>query len=108
MKIENLYYERENSIIDEKKWNKEKWRHENPMDYFKAVYLMQSMGKQVQEEMRQYTEHTIFEQIYKVTRMYIPDTLYKFYSLTDDEVLNKEKFVTLQKKSDLYVGYKRF
>ena len=54
MKIENLYYERENSIIDEKKWNKEKWRHENPMDYFKAVYLMQSMGKQVQEEMRQY------------------------------------------------------
>lgn len=40
--------------------------------------------------------------------MYIPDTLYKFYSLTDDEVLNKEKFVTLQKKSDLYVGYKRF
>ena len=54
---------------------------------------MQSMGKQVQEEMRQYTEHTIFEQIYKVTRMYIPDTLYKFYSLTDDEVLNKEKFV---------------
>lgn len=103
MKIENLYYERENSIIDEKKWNKEKWRHENPMDYFKAVYLMQSMGKQVQEEMRQYTEHTIFEQIYKVTRMYIPDTLYKFYSLTDDEVLNKEKFVTLQ-KNQIYMS----
>lgn len=60
MKIENLYYERENSVIDEKKWNKEKWRHENPMDYFKAVYLMQSMGKQVQEEMRQYTWNILF------------------------------------------------
>lgn len=39
---------------------------------------------------------TAFETIYRVIRLYIPDTLYKYYSLTDDTELNKKKFETLQ------------
>ena len=40
MKIEDLHYDIPNSLVSEEDFNIEKWRKENPMDYFKAIYLI--------------------------------------------------------------------
>ena len=40
MKIEDIKYEIPDKIISEKDFDVEKWRIENPMDYFKAMYLI--------------------------------------------------------------------
>ena len=39
-----------------------------------------------------------FKTLYSITRLYIPDTHYKYYSLNEDEDFNKQKFKTLQNK----------
>ena len=40
MKIEDIKYEIPDKIISEKDFDVEKWRIENPMDYFKAMYQL--------------------------------------------------------------------
>lgn len=63
----------------------EEYRLSNPMDYIKAVTLLiASMNK-----------NEVFQTIYKITRLHIPDKLYKYYSLNDDENLNDLKLTTL-------------
>lgn len=42
MKIEDLHYSLSNVPVDEKNFDLEKWRRENPMDYLKALYLILS------------------------------------------------------------------
>ena len=74
MKIEDLYFSPPTSPVNEKNFDLEKWRKESPMDYFKAIYILQQGQGIVQDE--------IFKTIYRVVRMYLPDTLYKYYSLT--------------------------
>ena len=90
MKIEDLYFLPPASPVDEKNFDLEKWRRECPMDYFKAVYVLQQGKGIVQDE--------IFKSIYRVVRLYLPDTLYKYYSLTDDQELNTKKLETLMSK----------
>ena len=63
-----------------------KWRLEHPMDYFKALELMCAASN----------KDEIFKQIYKVTRLHLPETLYKYYSLSDSSKLNEAKFKTLK------------
>ena len=63
----------------------EKYREEVPMDYFKAIELI--------KEAR--SNPIMNEAIYKVTRIHIPDKIYKYYSLTSDEKLNEMKLDTL-------------
>ena len=48
--------------IDEKNFDIEKWRRETPMDYLKAMYIM-NMADGVAKDM-------IFKEIYKITRLY--------------------------------------
>lgn len=95
LKLEELEYTIPESPISEKDFNIEKWRNENPMDYLKAMYIMNIADGMLKD--------AIFKEVYKVTRLYIPDVLYKYYSLTDDENLNMQKLQTLQ-KSKIYMS----
>lgn len=96
MKIEDLKFNMPDAIVDEKNWDKEKWKKENPMDYLKAVHLILSSRDWVQGVPTAIAMQTAFEAIYRVTRLYIPEVLYKFNSLTNDKCLNNRKLRTLQ------------
>lgn len=41
MKIEDLYFPPPNSPVDEKNFDLEKRHREFPMDYYKAIYVLQ-------------------------------------------------------------------
>lgn len=86
MKIEDINYSIPDEPISEKDFDIVKWRAENPMDYLKAVFLIRMASN----------KNEVFKTIYQVTRLYIPDMLFKYYSLTDNETLNKKKLKTLQ------------
>ena len=65
---------------------KEKYRNNNSMDYLKAIELIdKSKGDQ-----------KVFETIYEITRLFIPPTVYKYYSFTNDKALNIKKMTTLE------------
>ena len=88
MKIEDLYFDLPSEPVDEENWDLETWRKEHPMDYFKALHILEmaDIGAAQAE---------IFKQIYQVIRLHVPDILYKYYSLSDNEALNMQKFQTL-------------
>ncbi len=88
MKIEDLYYTIPEKEIDEENFDIEKWRNETPMDYLKAMFLINTVSNKAE----------VFKTIYQVTRHYIPDTLFKYYSLTDSIDLNEQKLNTLESK----------
>jgi hypothetical protein len=87
MKLEDLQYTIPEQPIDEKNFDIEKWRRDSPMDYLKAMCIMNMAEGEV--------KNILFKEIYKITRKCIPEVLYKYYSLTDDEKLNSQKFQTL-------------
>lgn len=88
MKIEDFYYKIPEETVDDNDFDIEKWRKESPMDYFKAMFLINSS----------LNKDEVFQTIYKVTRLYIPNILFKYYSLTDNIALNEQKFETLLQK----------
>lgn len=95
MKLEDLQYSLPNQLVDEKNFDVEKWRKENPVDYFKYLYIL--------EQQQEIAKDATFQAIYKVIRMYIPDVLYKYYSFTDNRKLNEIKIETLR-KNRLYLS----
>ena len=73
MKIEDLHFDLPKEAVDEENWDLEKWRKEHPMDYLKALQIMNmSDNSEVKAE--------LFKTIYKITRFHIPEVLYKYYS----------------------------
>ena len=83
--------------ITEKDFDKAKWLQEHPIDYFKFIYVLFNTLKNAPTNVAKTLVLDIaFKTLYPVTRLYIPDTLYKYYSLNEDEELNKQKFKTLQ------------
>lgn len=92
MRLEDIQYTIPEEPIDEKNFDIEKWRMDHPMDYLKAMFLINTSSN----------KNEVFKTIYKVTRLYIPDTLFKYYSLTDNIALNEQKLHTLEQK-DIYV-----
>ena len=70
MKIEDLHFDFPTEPVDEENWDLETWRRENPMDYFKAMYIlgMANIGASQAEA---------FKAIYRVVRLYVPSILYK-------------------------------
>lgn len=65
-----------------------KYRNENNMDYLKAIELI-----------RQEPSNTIIQEaIYKITRLHIPDKIYKYFSFNENEELNKIKLDTIRNK----------
>ena len=73
MKIEDLWYEIPSQSVDSKNFDIEKWRKETPMDYLKAMCILNKAQGPIKD--------IIFKEIYKITRLYIPDVLYKFFHL---------------------------
>ncbi len=61
------------------------------MDYLLAMYLLNQASNSL-------VRNQVFNEIYKVTRFYIPDTLFKYFSLTDNISLNEQKLLTLQQQ----------
>lgn len=90
MKLEDLQYSLPTQPVDEKNFDIEKWRKENPVDYFKCLYIL--------EQANGATKDIAFHAIYKVMRLHIPNILYKYYSLGNDQEKNQIKFETLQKQ----------
>lgn len=71
----------------------EKWRAENPMDYILAMNLINQASN----------KNEVFKTIYKITRLHLPDVLFKYVSLTDDNVLNESKLDTV-KNQKIYMS----
>lgn len=88
MKLEDVTLEMPVEQIDEKNWNIEEWKKKYPMDYYKAMRILSEAtdGIVVAE---------LFKTIYQITRLHVPEVLYKYYSLSEDTKLNKLKFKTL-------------
>ena len=109
MKIEDINYTLPTAEIAEKDFNKEKWLQDHPVDYFKLIHVLFNTTKNAPTEVpRDFVMNVVFELLYPVTRLYIPDTLYKFYSLNDDQELNDKKLKTLQNKQIFMSNIKDF
>ena len=109
MKIEDINYTLPTAQVDSENFDKEKWLQENPIDYFKFIYLLFTTIKNAPKNIsRNIAMNVIFVALYQVTRLYIPDTLYKFYSLTGDETLNEKKFTTLENRKIFMSDIKGF
>lgn len=65
----------------------EKWRNDNPMDYKKAIQILKidSRGE-------------VFNTIWKIAKLHIPKKVFKYYSFTEDKVLNDIKLKTLKEE----------
>lgn len=89
MKIEDLFYDLSDiKPVDEKNWNKEQWLKENPIDYYKMIYILnQTESGAAQTE--------VFKTLYQIVRLYIPQVLFKYCSLSDNETSNEKRFMTL-------------
>ena len=109
MKIEDINYALPTAEIASDDFDREKWLQEHPIDYFKLLYVLFNTTKNAPTDMpRNFVMNVVFELLYPVTRLYIPDTLYKFYSLNDDNELNEKKFSTLQNKQIFMSDIKDF
>jgi hypothetical protein len=71
---------------------REKYINENPIDYVKALEALNRFP------------HDAFNTIYKIIKLYVPDEIFKYYSLTDNEKLNNMKFSTLENR-EVYLSY---
>lgn len=88
MRIEDIEYALPTTPIDATNFDIQKWREENPMDYLKAMYFINNS----------HNKNESFKAIYQITRLYIPDILYKYYSLTENAFFNEQKLNTLIQK----------
>lgn len=101
MKFEDLNFDLRITPIDENTWEREKWRKEYPMDYLKALFILtQTNNPEFQAE--------LFKTIYRISRLHVPDVLYKYYSLTNDIALNAQKLQTLQNEKIFMSDIKSF
>ena len=80
----------EKNTFDEATWDVDKWREQHPVDYINAVKVLNCFPEE--------SRLNAFREIFKVTRLYLPEILYKYYSFTDDQDLNKLKLNTLADK----------
>lgn len=109
MKIEDISYTFPTAEISAEDFDKEKWLEENPVDYFKFIYCLLTTTENAPTNLpRNIKMQVVFESLYSVIRLYIPDTLYKFYSLNDNRKLNRIKFRTLQNKHIFMSNIKDF
>lgn len=109
MKIEEIKYSLPTTPVEDENFDKEKWLKENPIDYFKFIYLMLTTPNNAPKGIPcEIVTSVVFEALYPVIRLYIPNTLYKFCSLDDNEKLNKKKFKTLENKQIFMSSIKDF
>lgn len=102
MRIEDLQYDfSPKPPVDEKNCNKEQWLKENPIDYYKMIYVLNQADSSVAQ-----TE--VFKTIYKIVRLYIPQVLFKYCSLSDNETSNDKRFKTLLERKIFMADIKSF
>ena len=88
LKFEDFQFDLLSKSVDEQNWDREKWRKENPMDYIKAVRVLDMALDNA-------TRAELFQTIYQIVRLHIPDVLYKSYSLSEREESNERQYNTL-------------
>lgn len=96
MKIEDIKYEFEDRFVDDKNFDLQQWRKENPIDYYKIIYGILSSLEDYSLTTINGGSNEIFKNLYKICRLYVPNFLYKYSSFTDDIELNKKKLSTLR------------
>lgn len=102
MKIEDIKYDFSGiKPVDEKNWNKEQWLKENPIDYYKMIYVLNQADSGVAQ-----TE--VFKTLYQIVRLYIPQVLFKYCSLSDNETSNEKRFKTLLEQKIFMADIKSF
>jgi hypothetical protein len=74
------------------KREREKYIKENPLDYVKFLEVLNRFPNEA------------FDTIFKIIKLYVPDEVYKYYSLTENEELNNMKLITLENK-EIYLSY---
>jgi hypothetical protein len=74
------------------KTQREIYINENPMDYVKTLEVLNRFP------------HDAFNTIYKIIKLYVPNEVFKYYSLTDNEKLNNMKFSTLENR-EIFLSY---
>lgn len=109
MKIEDINYTLPTEQIDEAQFDKEKWLLENPVDYFKFIYIYFTAINNCPSNVPfGIVSKTAFDALYRVSRLYMPSTLYKYYSLTNNKSLNRRKLSTLKNKQIYMSDIKEF
>lgn len=96
MKIEDIHYDFSNIKIDEKNWDIDQWRASQPIDYFKVAEIFKkalSMTPPGAQPSILLCE--VMNAFHAIVQRYIPETLYKYYSLSDNTELNEKKLQTL-------------
>lgn len=73
----------------------------HPLDYFKIINLLKNADS---PELRA----SIFQAIHQISRSYIPEKIYKYYSITDDQDLNELKLDTLYQQKVHMAEYSTF
>lgn len=87
--------------IDEGNWNLETWRKEEPMDYLKAVSILNKAEDSVEKT-------AVFKAIFSVAKLHVPEVLFKYYSLSNDKELNDKKLQTLMNRKIYMSEFKDF
>lgn len=77
-------------VIDEKDFDLEKWRKDVPIDYYVLAHILTSSDNPI-------VRNELFKTVYQAVQLHIPDTLYKYVSLSGKESSDDKRFETLIK-----------
>lgn len=88
MKLEDVQLPIPNNNIDEKDWDIEKWRKEAKADYLTLARYLMTFSKPAEID-------AVFQVIWQAMHLFVPNTLYKYSSLSDNIELNEKKLDTL-------------
>jgi len=91
MKIEEIHISTPDKTIDAQDFDIEKWRREMPIDYYKLAKLLICAEHPL-------VKAELFRTIYQAIQLHIPDTLYKYVSLSAKESSNEKRFDSLLKR----------
>ena len=90
MRIEDIEIKPNNKKKKKKNWDINEWRKEYPVDYFNLSAMLVKPDEAILRD-------EVFKALYKSIRLYIPDTVYKYYSLDVSEKRDEENLDTLYK-----------
>lgn len=97
MRIEDIEIKPNNKRFDEKNWDINEWRKEYPVDYFNLSAMLVKPDEAILRD-------EVFKALYKSIRLYIPDTVYKYYSLDVSE--NEMKKILIRCIREKYICQK--
>lgn len=90
MKIEDIPIPQPKNDVDEKNFDLEKWRKDVPINYYETARLLTAFDQPILNSM-------VFNTIYQIIQLHIPDTLYKYIPLKDNPTSNEKRFNALLK-----------